>query len=146
MRESDIASMRPHGSSAQLERRRREAVSLMDQGWRPTQIARRLGTTLRSVDRWIRAHRQRGAGALKAKPSPGRPPKLSARQRQSLVNCLLKGAAACGFATDLWTCRRIAELIHRRFGVSYHVDAVPRLMRGLGFSPSKASVPSQGTE
>jgi transposase len=55
-----------------------------------------------------------------------------------LAACLLKGAAACGFDTDLWTCPRIAELIRRRWGIAYHVDAVPRLMAGLGFSLSKA--------
>jgi transposase len=138
--------MRPHGSSAQLEQRRLQAVALREQGVPPTQIARCLGTTLRSVERWVQAHRRNGTAALKAKPSPGRPPKLSRRQRQSLVNGLLKGASACGFATDLWTCRRIAEWIHRRYGVSYHVDAIPRLIRGLGFSPSEASVSRQGAE
>ena len=137
--------MRPHGSSIQLERRRLQAIALKEQGVRPTQIARRLGATLRSVERWCQAYRQVGAEALRAKPSPGRPPKLSLRQKQALVNCLLKGAMACGFATDLWTCRRIAEWIQRRYQVNYHLCAIPRLMSRLGFSPSKASVPRQRT-
>jgi transposase len=137
--------MRPHGSSIQLERRRLQAAALMEQGWRPTQIARHLNTTLRSVERWMNAYRHGGPTVLKAIPSPGRPPKLSARRKQALVNCLLRGAIACGFSTDLWTSRRIAEVIRRRWGVSYHVDAIPRLMAGLGFSPSKAAGSGQGT-
>jgi transposase len=132
--------MRPHGSSAQLEQRRLQAVALREQGIRPTQIARRMGTTLRSVERWLKAHRRRGATALKAKPVPGRPPKLSARQRQGLVRRLVRGAVACGFPSDLWTSRRIAELIRQRYKVSFHVDSIPRVMTGLGFSPSKATV------
>jgi transposase len=60
-----------------------------------------------------------------------------------LVACLLKGATALGFGTDLWTCPRIARLIQERYGVHYHVDAIPRLMAGLGFSPSETRVSSR---
>lgn len=137
--------MRPHGSSAQLEKRRRKAVALKEQGVRPTEIARRLGTTFRSVERWLQTHREHGPEGLKAKPAPGRPPKLTAQQREELVECLLQGALTHGFATDLWTCPRIAELIARRYGVTYHVDTIPYVMRGLGFSPPEARVSSQGT-
>jgi transposase len=137
--------MRPHGSSAQLEQRRLKALALKEQGWRPVQIARYLNTTLRSLERWVENYRQGGPAALKAIPPPGRPPKLSARRRQVLVNCLLRGAMACGYSTDLWTCRRVADLIRRRWGVSYHIDAMPRVLAGLGFSPSKAPGPRQRT-
>ena len=137
--------MRPHGSSAQLEKRRRKAVALREQGVRPTEIARRLGTTFRSVERWLRAHREQGDEGLKAKPAAGRPAKLTVQQKQDLVECLLQGALPHGFATDLWTCPRIAELIARRYGVTYHVDTIPYVMRSLGFSPSEARVSSQGT-
>ncbi|MCH8316166.1 MAG: winged helix-turn-helix domain-containing protein [Planctomycetes bacterium] len=34
-------------------------------------------------------------------------------------------------------CPRIAKLIERKFGVGYHVDHLPRLLRGLGFSCQK---------
>lgn len=137
--------MRPHGSSAELERRRWRAVALKEEGVRPTEIARRLGTTLRSVDRWLQAHREAGPEGLRAKPSPGRTPKLTPDQRENLVQCLLEGASAHGFATDLWTCPRIAELIRRRYGVCYHVDSIPQLLRGLDFSPSEAPSPRPRT-
>lgn len=133
--------MRPHGSPRQLEQRRRQAVALKEQGLGPAEIARRLKTTPQSVCQWLRKHRLHGAGALAAKPVPGRPPKLTARQRRSLVGCLLKGASHFGFGSDLWTCPRIAQVVTHRYGVQYHVDAIPRLMAGLGFSPSKARKP-----
>ena len=50
---------------------------------------------------------------------------------------LLDGARAAGFATDLWTCPRVRRLIKDRFGVRYHVDSLPRVLRSLGFSPQK---------
>jgi len=130
--------MRPHGSPKELERRRRRAVALREEGYGPSEIARQLNTTPQSVCRWMRAYRRGGSAALSAKPPPGRPPKLNARQRRALVQCLLKGARAAGFATDLWTCPRIAQVIEQRYGVHYHIDALPRVLASLGFSPSEA--------
>jgi putative transposase len=128
-----------------LEQRRLRAVALSHQGFGPTAIARELGTTPQSVCQWLRQHRRRGNEGLRARKATGRPPKLNAGQRQTLRRLLLKGACAAGFATDLWTCPRIAEVVRQRFGARYHVDAVPRLMAGLGFSPSKAQAPRAGT-
>jgi len=47
---------------------------------------------------------------------------------------LLKGAQAYGFATDLWTLRRIAQLIEQEFGISYGRTNVWLLLKALGFS------------
>jgi transposase len=137
--------MRPYGSPEQLERRRRRAVTMSQHGDGPARIAEALQTTPQTVCQWLREYRQGGPGALAAKPVPGRPPKLNGRQRQALVRCLLKGASAFGFATDLWTCPRIAQLIEQRYGTRYHVDAIPRLMASLGFSPSEARTPGGRT-
>jgi transposase len=137
--------MRPNGTPTQLEQRRRKAVALRKQGLKQAEIARRLNTTPRSVRRWLRAHRERGPKALAAKPTPGRPSHLTVRQRRGLVACLLRGACHWGFATDLWTCPRIAQLIERRYGAHYHVAAIPRLMAGLGFSPAKAAMSGSRT-
>jgi transposase len=68
---------------------------------------------------------------------PGRPHKLSQTDKRQLVKCLLKGATAHGYRTELWTTQRIAELIERRFGVAYHRDHVGRLLHQLGWSHQK---------
>ena len=75
--------------------------------------------------------------ALKAKPAPGRPPKLTQNEKQELEGLLLQGAEAAGFDTDLWTCPRVARLIRKHFGVRYHVDHIGRLLRSLGWSPQR---------
>jgi transposase len=72
--------------------------------------------------------------ALRARQAAGRPPKLTQTQKRILAACLLKGALAAGYATDLWTCPRIGEVIRGRFGIRFHVDYLPRLMASLGFS------------
>jgi transposase len=129
--------MRPPGSPARLESRRLQAWKLLREGVAAVDVARRLGVDRRSVRRWRAQGERGGSAALAARPTPGRPPRLDARQREQLVRCLLAGAQSCGFATPLWTCPRVAEVIRRQFKVRYHVDHVGRLLRGLGFTPQK---------
>ena len=129
--------MRPHGSAEVLERRRRQAIALDQQGIQRSEIAKRLGVRPGSVTRWCQAHERDGPDGLVAKPHPGAKPKLTERQRELLAKRLLKGAKANGFPTDLWTCPRIAEVIERHYGVRYHVDHIGRLMASLGWSCQK---------
>jgi transposase len=87
--------------------------------------------------RWRDARKRYGEEGLKGKPAPGRPAKLGDRQKKRLIALLLKGAMANGYRTELWTTARVAELIERAFGVSYHRDHIGRLMASLGWSYQK---------
>lgn len=129
--------MRPQGSPEELERRRRRAMQLLEEGLAPVDVAKRLGVDRRSVRRWKAAYRRGGKQALKAKPAPGRPLKLGISERKALETILLEGAQAAGYSSDLWTCRRVAEVIEDRFGVDYHPGHVARLLHDLGWSPQK---------
>ena len=129
--------MRPRGSPEELERRRTRGVALLEEGYLPVEVARMLGVDRRSVRRWRAAFREGGKDGLAKRPIPGRPAKLDAKARGRLVRVLLKGARKAGFATDLWTCPRVAEVIRQRFGVDYHVDHVCRVLHELGWSPQK---------
>jgi transposase len=96
-----------------------------------------LGVDRRSVRRWNASYRAQGLRGLSMKPAAGRPTKLDAKERKKLDAILLKGAIAAGFPTDLWTCPRVAQVIEARFGVSYHVDHIGRLLHSFGWSPQK---------
>lgn len=129
--------MRPHGSPEVLERRRLRAIELLKEGLTPVEVAQRVGVDRRSVRRWKAAHRQGGRQALRSQPAPGRPPKLAPEAKEQLEEVLLAGAKSAGFPTDLWTCRRVAEVIADQFAVHYHPSHVARLLHGLGWSPQK---------
>jgi transposase len=129
--------MRPKGSAAELEARRRWAARLLAKGLNCTQVAEFVGAHLSSVKRWKVAWKKGGVEALAAKTHPGRTPRLSARQKWQLEKILLRGPLTAGYSTDLWTCPRVAEVIHNRFGVRYHVDHVWRLLRNLNWSCQK---------
>ena len=120
-----------------MERRRRKAVGLLSEGLSVAEVARRVRAAERSVRLWRQRHREAGDEALAAVPHPGRASKLSGRQKADLVKRLVRGAEAEGFDGDLWTCPRVKAVIARRYGVDYHVDALPYLLKALGFSCQK---------
>jgi transposase len=129
--------MRLPGSAKVLEARRRRALALVEKGFSFNQVARRLGCAASSVMRWARAVERHGPSGLEVRRAPGRPPRLTKRQRDSLLRQLLRGAMALGYPTDLWTTKRIAEVIERRYGVRYHRDHVGRLLGQWGWSCQK---------
>jgi transposase len=129
--------MRPYGSPKTLEKRRRKAMGMLDEGLSLNEVARRIGCQPSSVMRWRNARKAKGDDGLKPVPAPGRPPKLSKAQRARLLRYLSKGALALGYRTDLWTTARIAELIEAKFGVCYHRDHIGRLMASLGWTYQK---------
>jgi len=129
--------MRPHGSPKELEARRRRALALLRQGLGVRAVARRMGCSPGSVSRWRAAVAAGGAAALRAKPAPGRPRRLSGRQRARLLKLLLQDATAHGYGTSLWTLPRVADLIARTFGVHYHPAHVWKILRGEGWSCQK---------
>lgn len=129
--------MRPEGSPQELERRRRRAMALLEEGYSQAEVARRVGCHPSSVLRWRRAKERAGPDGLKSKPVPGRPARLSSQQKERLLEYLLEGAMEHGYRTDLWTTKRMAQLIERKFGVTYHRDHVGRLLHSLGWSHQK---------
>ena len=117
--------------------RRSLAVELLSDGNTLTEVADLLNVSLSSVKRWKNAFQQGGLAALAPKRHPGPQSKLSLPQRRRLSDVVLRGPLSAGFHTDLWTCRRVAEVVRREFGIAYHPDHLGRILHDLGFSPQK---------
>jgi transposase len=117
------------------EERRKRAWALQHEGWPQKQIAAALGVSEGAVSQWMRRAREGGGvEALRRRPPPGTPPRLSTEQRAQLPTVLARGAPAYGFSGDVWTADRVAVVIERTFGVHYHRDSVSRLLRACGWS------------
>jgi transposase len=129
--------MRSKGTASELEARRRIAVDKLCEGWTQVAIADFLGVHPVTVAKWVARHRQEGDAGLAAKPTPGRPRFLTPDQEQKVLGWLAEKPTAHGFRTDLWTARRVADLIRRRFGVQYHPDYLRAWLRQRGYSPQK---------
>lgn len=129
--------MRTKGTPAELEARRLRAAALLGRGKGTNEVARLVGVTSSCVSKWKRTLARRGAEGLRAKPHPGRAARLGAPQKRRLLALLKKGAVAAGHDSELWTCRRVRDLIGREFGVWYDFNHVGRILHALGLSVQK---------
>jgi transposase len=133
-----LVSMRPFGSAEQLEKRRRQAIALLRAGNAYREVARAVGASLSSIVRWNQAYRRNARIGLRARPIPGRPPRLTEVQQERLRRLLVRGARAAGHPTELWTLKRVAMLIKAQFGVRYSAAGVWKVLRhGLDWSWQK---------
>src|SRR5579884_3117498 len=101
---------------------RMQAWKLKEQGWQQKDIAVALGVSEGAVSQWLKRGRAGGLEALKAHPPTGMKARLTAEQKAQIPALLAKGTEAYGFRGDVWTAKRVAEVIHRMFGVRYHRD------------------------
>ena len=132
-----ITNMRPKGSAKELEVRRRIGGKLLQEGKGVREVARLVEASPSSVSRWKQALETGGTEALRAKPHPGRRARLRPKQKIRLEQVLLAGSQAAGFATDLWTLERVAQVIERLFGVTYHPGHIWYILRDMGWSCQK---------
>ena len=126
--------MRPKGSAQKLERRRRQAIALLNQGMKPAEVARVVGRSRASVTRWRQAYEAGGEKALASRPHPGGKSRLTVAQRKGLARLLRQGPRKHGYNTKVWTLKRVAEVIAAQFDIKYHPSAVWHILRALGWS------------
>jgi transposase len=107
------------------------------EGYDVGEVAEIVGASESSVRRWRRVVEKGGMEALKAKPHPGRKPRLNAKQKRQLIEILLAGPLKAGYQNDLWTCQRVAEVVAKRFHVEYHPDHIGKLLHDLGWTCQK---------
>jgi transposase len=98
------------------------------------------GVSRRAVSLWMRADRQGGKEALKAKPR-GRPRgggKLKPWQCATIVNLITdRHPDQVKLTFYLWTRQAVGQLIEQRFGIRYSVYQVGRYLKQWGFTVQK---------
>lgn len=114
--------------------RRIEAGRLFAQGSSQAEVARQLGVSRQSASRWLRLWKANGSEGLRGAGRTGRKRQLSEEELRRLEAVLIQGPQAQGYETNVWTLQRIASVIEKLFGVSYHPGHVWKLLRQLGWS------------
>jgi transposase len=117
-----------------MERRRKRAAQLFAQGKTQADIMRELEVSRQSVSRWHADWVAGGAKALRGAGRAGRLPELDAADLRRVERQIGKGPLANGYATDMWTLQRVAEVIEAETGVTYHPGHVWRILRQMGWS------------
>ena len=129
--------MKAKGKLDEAVKRRVRAGRLLLAGKSPPEVARMVGAPRQTVYRWREVLKVGGIEALRDMSKGGRPAQLGAAELSQLYVALLEGASAHGFATPLWTLKRVRLWIEREFGVQYSEVHVWRLLGQLGLSNQK---------
>jgi len=123
---------------ATLEALRIRAVALVEKGQSPELIGKALGLNRTTIYDWLALYRCGGESALKARPVPGRPLKLTGRQLKWIYDTVTrKNPMQLKFEFALWTRQMVATLIKDRFKVKLSAVSVGRLLARLGITAQR---------
>ncbi len=116
-----------------------KAIKAVRGGKKQVEVAKILGITRQAVGKWVKAHREGGAKALRAKPK-GRPKggALFPRQAAQITKAIVDHCPEqLKLPFYLWTREAVAQLIERRFGIRLSIWTVGRYLARWGFTPQK---------
>jgi len=102
------------------ERKRRETAQWADVSRRALQV-------------WINSFNKNGLGGLRMKKRPGRCPKLAPEGIAELTSLLMRDPAPETHRTAAAQFEDLCRFVKQRFGVSYGVGGMRRLVLSLGF-------------
>lgn len=111
-----------------------QAALMLNHGLNPSAVASIIGVHLNSVRGWVRRVKDHGVAGLEDKEYPGAKPKLDSEQQAALVAIISESPEKAGLDTGVWTGPLVREIIRKRFGVTYDVSQVRRILNRLGFS------------
>lgn len=129
--------MKAKNKSDEAAKRRVWAARLLQEGHKPSVVAKMVGAPRQTVYRWKDVLEAEGIDALRDMSKGGRPALLDAEELGRLQIALMEGPTAHGFGTPLWTLKRVRVFIERQFGVRYSEVHVWRLLGQMGFSSQK---------
>ena len=97
-----------------------------------------LQLSVAQVARYVYQFMVYGLPGVAFQKSSGRPPKLTATQKDELQRLLVDGPQAGGFSGGCWRAPMLQVLIPQRFGVVSNVFYLAELLKHWGFSYQKA--------
>ena|SRR5437867_3823282 len=115
------------------QRDRFRAVILAIDGVETQEIQERLDRSRGFVQRWAYAYRDGGLEALKAKPKPGRSPRLP-REREAELAARLDAGPRPEDRVCTLRGKDIQRILDQSFGVRYSLNGVYDLLSRLGYS------------
>lgn len=114
--------------------RRIHAVLLNSQEYTSTKISQMLHVSRAQVSDWLKTYEEQGFEGLKEGERSGRPCRLSEVEKIIICDIVDSGPISYGYASGIWTAKRIARVIFEEFGVIYHEGHVRKLLYDFGYS------------
>ena len=111
-----------------------QAVLLRKAGMTLRGISKAIGFSKSAIYDWLKRLAVGGLKRIRDTKSPGRPCRLSVRQKNRLRKDLGNNPGKSGFLRGSWTAKILACHIKNRFKVAYGASGALRLVKNLGFS------------
>lgn len=124
-----------HGSNDKSEIRewkRKQGFEMLKKGMKKSVISKKLGVNRRTVYNW--SLRLAKSEDWRDRKQPGSKSRLTKNQKEKLKEIIDSGPRTYGYDTDLWTLKRISEVISKEFNVNYNTTHIWRVLKNLGYS------------
>ena len=124
-----------HGSNDKSEIRewkRKQGFEMLKKGMKKSVISKKLGVNRRTVYNW--SLRLEKSEDWRDRKQPGSKSRLTKDQKEKLKGIIDSGPRTYGYDTDLWTLKRISEVISKEFNVNYNTTHIWRVLKNLGYS------------
>jgi transposase len=123
----------------QYIRHRLEAVKLLHQGKRRSQVCEEVGCTYETLTRWIEQYLKGGVGELVRPIRHQKPSRLSPEQQEQLKGMVLRQRPSdYGIERQMWTGAILSEVIFQQFDVQLKDSRIYELLDELGLSYQRA--------
>lgn len=120
-------------------------VNLLLSGIKPKVLAEACGETDRTLSSWIKSVDENGFESLRPAKRPGRPHKLSNKQKEEIKDAVASDPTIYGY--NVWDGPTLSNYIQSQYHISYGVRQSQRLLHALGFALIRPqSFPSKGDE
>lgn len=113
---------------------RTKAVEALLRGMSVTSVALAYGIDRSTLFRWRRRYNTDGRAGLLRQAGSGRPRKITELTDDDWYGIVLQPASVFGFETDLWTVRRVHQVLRSEYEVIVSLDTVWRRLREVGLT------------
>ena len=117
---------------------RMQAIAGALEGLSRAEAARLAGMERQALRDAVLRYNAGGLAGLHDRPRPGRRPRLTEEQRTALRQVVLDGPEVEATGLSAWTLAGLCREVEERWGVSYHLGHMSKLMHRLGLSWQKA--------
>jgi transposase len=124
-------------SDVRAARRMLAIASALD-GMSRAEAARAAGMDRQALRDWVVRYNEHGLDGLYDRWGDGRPPRLSAQEQAELLDIVLAGSDPERTGISAYTRDDLVAICEERFGKSFHVSSMSRILKRLGLSRQKA--------
>lgn len=113
-----------------------QAVVFAMKGYPAKEISNRMDYAVSWVNKWVGRYNEQGWGGLWDLPRLGQPKKLTEEQEEEFEKLVLRGPLP-EEGLSRYRAKDLRKVLKEKFGVSYSLSGVKKLVHRLGFSSIK---------